>query len=415
MLPQLYAFPTGLFTTTGSQFLLKGVNWFGFETETYSPHGLWASSMDYLLDFLKREKFNAIRLPFSTEFAEKMDKMQPTAIDYSQNPDLKGKTAGQVMDILVRKCRQRGIYVMPDMHRFEGAGSIPSLWYDERFSEKRVIEAWKHIVSRYKNDSTVFAVDLKNEPHGPATWGTGDVKTDWAMAAERMGNAMLKINPKLLIFVEGIDRTKDHPHRTSWWGGCIDQVKRRPVKLNVPNRLVYSPHVYGPDVFDMAYFNKPSGFPKNLPAIWDSDFGHVRKEKLGPVIIGEWGGRNEPGSKDRIWQTALVDYFNKNGFRCATFYWSLNPNSGDTKGLLADDWRTPVRYRLEMTQRVCPNPTNLSPQKTAASQIFPSVPPAEIQRPIAPPMPLQTILDMVMRFPPFSFHYDQRNNAPGIG
>ena len=337
--------------------MLKGVNWFGFETETFSPHGLWSTSMDYLLDFLKKEKFNAVRLPFSTEFAEKMDTAYPTGIDFSQNPDLQGKKAGQVMDILIRKCRDRGIYVMPDMHRFEGRGQISELWYNERFSERRVIEAWKRIVSRYKNDQTVFAVDLKNEPHGRATWGTGDPKTDWALAAERMGNALLTVNPKLLVFVEGIERTKDHPTRTSWWGGSLDQVSRRPIKLKIPNRLVYSPHVYGPDVFYMSYF-RDKNFPKNLPAIWTSDWAFIKDKKLGPLVIGEWGGRNEPGSKDREWQTALVSFYEKKGLTCKSFYWCLNPNSGDTKGLLQDDWRTPVRYRLRMAERACPKPTH---------------------------------------------------------
>ena len=370
MLPQLYAFPNGLFTSpvasAGSQFFLKGINWFGFETETFSPHGLWSASMDYLLDFLQMEKFNALRVPFSTEFAENMDKLTPTSIDYVKNPDLKDKTAGQVMDILVKKCRDRGIYVMPDMHRFRGASGIPELWYNDEFPEKRVLDAWKKLVTRYKSDTTVFAADLKNEPHGPATWGSGDPKTDWAAAAERMGNALLDINPKLLIFVEGIERTKDHPNRTSWWGGSIDQIEKRPIKLKLPNRLVYSPHVYGPDVFNMPYFSKEAGFPKNLPAIWTSDFGYIRQKRLAPIVIGEWGGQNQPDSKDRVWQEAVTDYFLKNGLSCATFYWTLNPNSGDTKGVLADDWVTAVRHRLDMNQRVCPSPTVLVRPKANA-------------------------------------------------
>lgn len=346
--------------SAGTQFFLKGINWFGFETETYSPHGLWSASMDYLLDILQMEKFNALRVPFSTEFAENMDKLTPTGIDYVKNPDLEGKTSGQVLDILIKKCRERGIYVMPDMHRFRGASGIPELWYNSEFPEKRVIEAWKRIVTRYKNDTTVFAADLKNEPHGVATWKTGNLATDWASAAERIGNAILDVNPRLLIFVEGIDRTKD-PNRTSWWGGALDDVEKHPIKLKLPNRLVYSPHVYGPDVFNMKYFATDQGFPKNLPPIWNSDFGYLRKKGLAPVIIGEWGGQNNPGSKDRAWQEAVTKYFVENGFSCATFYWCLNPNSGDTKGVFDDDWSTTVKHRLEMIRRVCPNPTVLVP------------------------------------------------------
>lgn len=353
---ELFAFPTGLFNHIGTPFLLKGVNWFGFETETFCPHGLWRNSMDYLLNFLKKEKFNAVRVPISVEAALNLDKRRPTGIDFSKNPDLQGKTSGEVLDIFVKKCRKRGILVMPSMHRMDSTDGIPELWYSEKYPETRIIEAWKHIVSRYKNDPTLFAIDLKNEPHGPASWGDGNIKTDWAMASERIGNAMLRINPKLLIFVEGISKTKKG--ETSWWGGVVDKIQERPVRLAVKNKLVYSPHVYGPDVFMIDAFKQPT-FPRNLPRIWDAEWGYIRKQKLAPIIIGEWGGRNEANTNDRVWHDTIKTYFVKNGFSCATFYWSLNPNSGDTKGLLEDDWATPINHKLDALAYVCPNPTDL--------------------------------------------------------
>lgn len=353
---ELYAFPTGLFTSIGSRFLLKGVNWFGFETETFCPHGLWSTSMDYLLNFLQKEKFNAIRLPISTEAALNLDTKKPTGIDFSKNPDLRGKTAGEVLDIFVRKCRNRGILVMPSMHRFESTAGIPELWYSEKYPESRIIEAWKHIVSRYKNEPTLFAVDLKNEPHGVATWGSGNRKTDWNLASERIGNAILKANPKLLVFVEGISHTKTH--QVSWWGGVLDKVEKTPVRLSVPNKLVYSPHVYGPDVFPIAPFHEKT-FPKNMRGIWDAEWGYIRRKKVAPIIIGEWGGRNEPGTKDRAWHDTIANYFVENGFSCSTFYWSLNPNSGDTRGLLENDWQTPVKHKLDVLRKVCPNPSDI--------------------------------------------------------
>lgn len=351
---ELFAHPTGLFNSIGNRFLLKGINWFGFETETFCPHGLWSTSMDYLLNFLQREKFNAIRVPISVDFALNMDKKKPIGIDFSKNHDLIGKTGGQVLDTFISKCKKRGILVMPSMHRMEPTGGIPELWYDAKYPEHRIIEAWKHVVSRYKNEPTFFAVDLKNEPHGPATWGSGNNKTDWRLASERMGNAVLKINPKLLIFVEGIAHTKHA--EPSWWGGVVDDIQRYPVRLSVPNKLVYSPHVYGPDVFPIAPFSKPE-FPKNMRAIWDREWGYIRKQKIAPIVIGEWGGRNEPRTKDRVWHDTIKKYFVESGFSCATFYWSLNPNSGDTRGILADDWLTPIRHKLDALRYVCPNPT----------------------------------------------------------
>ncbi len=43
-----------------------------------------------------------------------------------------------------------------------------------------------------------------------------------------------------------------------------------------------------------------------------------------------------------------------------TFYWCLNPNSGDTGGLLDYDFTTPMTDKLKLLDRVQPNPTLIS-------------------------------------------------------
>jgi len=347
-------------TTVTQPFMLKGVNWFGFETETFSPHGLWSQSMDYLLGFLHDNKFNAIRVPFSVEFVEKMDTQIPLGIDISKNPFLHRKSCGEVLDVLVEKCKRKGILVMPDMHRMQSNGGIPPLWYDGAYTEARVIEAWKKLVARYKHDPYVFAVDLKNEPHGYARWGGMNPQLDWAKAAERIANEVLKVNPRLLVFVEGVEGRRDGTR--TWWGGTLDGVISRQPKLRVPYKLVYSPHVYGPDVYMMPSFTKPD-FPRNMPKIWTEDWGYLRTKKRGVVVIGEWGGRNIPGTLDARWHKAFADYLRNIGLACSTFYWTLNPNSADTGGLLQDDWKTPVLFKMDTLARLCPNPTRI-PIKT---------------------------------------------------
>ena len=47
----------------------------------------------------------------------------------------------------------------------------------------------------------MFAADIKNEPF-QATWGTGTASTDFNMAAQRIGNAIVN-DTNWLIFVEG--------------------------------------------------------------------------------------------------------------------------------------------------------------------------------------------------------------------
>ena len=100
------------------------------------------------------------------------------------------------------------------------------------------------------------------------------------------------------------------------------------MRLPIPNKLVYSPHVYGPDVHMQPYF-KPENFLSNMEPIWDRHFGFVTKNALGPAVCpGEWGGKAADGSKDQAWLRAIADYFAEN--KMDTFYWCLNPNSGDT-------------------------------------------------------------------------------------
>ncbi len=74
---------------------------------------------------------------------------------------------------------------------------------------------------------------MRNEPRSPATWG-GSSSTDWHAAAERGGNAVLAINPNLLVFVEGVN-----------YAGDLSGVATLPVQLNVANQLVYEAHDYG--------------------------------------------------------------------------------------------------------------------------------------------------------------------------
>lgn len=368
---------------------IKGVNWFGIETDVFAFHGLWSVSMKSILDFLQKNNFNAIRVPFSTEVALGLDTIKCKTIDTQANPNMIDWTVGKLLDFFVAECKKRGILVMFDMHRFVGTGNITELWYDEKNTEAVVIDAWKNIVTRYANDVNVFAYDLKNEPHGQATWGEGSSATDWASAAERIGNAILKLNPRTLIFVEGVEKYKGNG---SWWGGNFQGVKARPIKLNVPNKLVYSPHVYGPSVSPQEYFNH-STYPTNLQSIWDKDFGYVKKENLGTIVIGEWGGWMKTENKDDVWQQTVGKYFKERDIDY--FYWCLNPNSGDTGGLLGENWTTPVVAKLNLLNSVSPNPTKFKFNAALVVPVAPVVPVTPLA-PVTPIVPVTPVVPVVV-------------------
>ncbi len=356
---------------------IKGLNWFGMETDAYCPHALWQVSISSLFDFITKNGFNAIRLPFTTEFALGLDTLKCTTINYSLNPQMKDWTAGQMMDFMLAECNKRGIAVLLSMHRFTSKGEIPELWYDNDFSENKVIDAWKKMIQRYKKYNCLFGIDLKNEPHGKASWGDGNISTDWARASERISLEIHKISPRLLIFVEGISRCLNGD--ITWWGGSLEGVQNSQIKLSVQNKLVYSPHVYGPDVFPMSHF-KDSNFPSNMNAIWEKEWAYIHKKNLGTVVIGEWGGRNRANTDDRKWHDAVSKYFVANGYT-NTFYWCLNPNGGDTGGVLDQDWKTPIMDKLNIIRNVCPNPTKFNFQSSQPQQSQPQQPKPQPQQP----------------------------------
>jgi aryl-phospho-beta-D-glucosidase BglC (GH1 family) len=311
---------------------LSGLNWFGFETSNYAPYGLEQRNWGEVLDQIKELGYNVIRLPFSNAMLE--PGARPSNIDYSLNPDLDGLTSLQVMDKIITGAGERNIKIILDNHR-STAGDGPEsngLWYTGAYPESRWIEDWKMLAARYNGNLTVIGMDLRNEPFG-GCWGCDDPATDWRLAAERAGNAILSVNPDLLIIVQGVS---DHNGQSTLWGGNLLGAKDHPVRLDISNRLVYSAHEYPHSVAPRSGFNG-ADYPNNLPAVWDKYWGYLVKENIAPVLIGEFGTRYET-VEDRQWLQTFQGYIQQN--RLSWTFWSLNPNSGDTGGLLLDDWNS---------------------------------------------------------------------------
>ena len=173
----------------GEEVTLTGVNWFGFETDTYAPHGLWSRNYEDMLDQIRDAGFNTIRLPYSNELFEP-GSTPGQAINYSLNPDLKGLSGLDLMDKIVEAATDRGLMVLLDRHR-PTAEAQSALWYTPEVSEQRWISDWVMLAEHYRDNPLVIGADLHNEPRGEATWGDGNRATDWRLAAERAGNAIL--------------------------------------------------------------------------------------------------------------------------------------------------------------------------------------------------------------------------------
>ena len=337
----LYACGGRLYRGQGEPVRLTGVNWFGFETETLAPHGLWSRQLDTLLDQIQALGYNAIRLPYSDDLFD--PQRHPSGINTALNPDLQGLSALELLDRVVAGAAARGLVVVLDRHRPTVAGQS-LLWYTDAVDEATWIAHLVYLARRYRDQPAVIGLDLHNEPGGPATWGSGDPQTDWRLAAERAGNAVLAAHPYLLIFVQGVER--DGP-TWYWRGGNLRGAGRAPVRLSIPGRLVYSPHDYGPGVYPQPWFDDWR-FPLNLPLVWDHFWGYLAQSGQAPVVIGEFGGRSTGLDREGRWQRALLAYSARYGL--GFFAWSLNPNSADTGGVLGDDWLSIVAGRQALYQ-----------------------------------------------------------------
>ena len=359
----------GWLSTSGNQIVdsaghtvqIAGVNWFGFESSTFAPHGLWTRGYKDMMDQMVDLGFNTIRLPFSSEMLH--TSAAPNGIDFNKNPDLQGLSALQIMDKIVDYAGQLGLKIILDHHRSNaGAGTSDNgLWYDSQYTQAAWINDWKMLAARYADDPAVIGADLHNEPYN-GTWGGGGAN-DWALAAETAGNAIGTVNANWLIFVEGVGTYKGESY---WWGGNLMGVRDRPIDLALDDKLVYSAHDYPNSVYKQPWF-QGADFPANLPAKFDQMWGYIYKEGIAPVWIGEFGTKLvDP--KDAPWLEAITSYlggdFNNDGTSDLAAgqkgpswtFWSWNPNSGDTGGILTDNWTgvnqtkmgylTPIEYEF---------------------------------------------------------------------
>ena len=376
----------------GRTVVLQGVNWFGLETSTHAPHGLWTRDYKDMIGQIADLGFNTIRLPFSLQALRSTN---TSGIDYSsgKNADLAGKTPQQVMDAIIAEAGRRGLMVVLDNHSQADDGYMYDLWYGQAgFTENDWVTTWTALAKRYATTPNVVAFDLKNEPHGSATWGTGTA-TDWRRAAERAGNAVLAVNPKVLIIVEGIEGQVAGGQLLNqhWWGGNLEGVRANPVRLNVPGRLVYSPHEYGPGVYAQPWFSDPN-MSTILADRWTMGFGFIHDAGIAPILVGEFGAKNvTTATVEGRWIRQFADYLGRKGMSWT--YWSWNPNSGDTGGVLMDDWRTVHPAKMDLLRALTarsPIDYGVTPTPSPTPTPKPTPTPTATPKPTPTPTPTAT-------------------------
>lgn len=343
----------------GKPVWLTGVNWFGFNADERVFHGLWSANITTVTKSMADRGLNVVRVPISAELLLEWragTTIVPNVNTYA-NPELAGLNNLQVFDYWLDLCEQNGLKVILDVHSAEAdnSGHVYPMWYKGDVTTEDVYKGWEWIADRYKDNDTIIAADLKNEPHGTqgaterAKWDESTDIDNFKHFAETAASRILAKNPNLLILVEGIEiYPKDGKTWTStgltdyhnmWWGGNLRGVAEHPVDLGAhQDQLVYSPHDYGPLVFQQPWFQGTAWNRQTLERdVWDPNWLYIHKEEIAPLLIGEWGGFLDGGPNEK-WMVALRDLIVEQ--RLHHTFWVLNPNSGDTGGLLNNDWTT---------------------------------------------------------------------------
>ncbi|KAI1356879.1 endoglucanase E1 [Xylaria sp. FL0043] len=338
--------------TTGRRFKLASVNWYGGSDELFIPGGLDIQHRSVIAASVRRLGFNSVRLPYSDEMV--IANPYIDARHLTANPDLFGQRALDIFAAVVEALTDAGIAVIVNNHITTatwccGGDPCDAGWANDHLgplcrisqSEEDWIQHWETVMERFVDNPYVIGADLRNEVRG--VWGTMPWSR-WATAAEKCGNRLLRMNKDWLIIVEGTESGND-----------LSGARTRPVVLDVPDRVVYSAHVYawsgwgssGGRFAKRSYASFIQAMRKNWAYLVEGD--------VAPVWVGEFGAPRHPGEGDANYWSNLLRYLKRID---ADFgYWAINPrkphdNVKEGYSLVEDDWITPLLdYRMrDMTE-----------------------------------------------------------------
>lgn len=200
----------------------------------------------------------------------------------------------ELLDNLVNWCKKYNLYVIIDMHGAPGGqtganiddspNDQPELFTNPDY-EKRLIDLWVKIADRYKDEPTVAAFDLLNEPLPGRTGAAEKYKDRLEPLYKRITAAIRAVDKKHMITLEGCDWAND-------WS-----VFTKPFDDNV----FYQFHYYCWD---------------NVETLKGIDNFLARREQLHtPVWVGE------TGEKDKTIYWGTTQYFEAHNIGWSFWPW----------------------------------------------------------------------------------------------
>lgn len=351
---------TKILTPGGSQYIISGINWYGFETPDYVAHGLWSYDITTILSLVKSYGYNTLRLPYSNQMWES----NPVPQNDVGCTSCTGLHSRDVLATIINDAGALGLHVILDDHRSEAGESAEQsgLWYTSAYPESSWISDWVSVqhwvhgtaqtlgstdsvkVNYLASDGLpiVLGYDLRNEPHvagsypqqyaAGAEWGSGDGISpatnpnpnpfapscvsasscvDWRLAAERAGDTILGdaaahswSTP--LLFVEGTSNYPTAsgtqaagPYAGTWWGGNLQGVNGN------------SNNAGAPVVFNVGGSASSLGAAVNHQIVYSA-------HEYGPTLFQQSWFNSSTCYKSGCSSSSLVDVWNSNWAYLAT-------------------------------------------------------------------------------------------------
>ncbi|MBQ3524059.1 MAG: cellulase family glycosylhydrolase [Clostridia bacterium] len=250
--------------------ILKGVNlgnwllwetWMGFVPE-YTHDWAYYDTLQVLIDRFGEEKTAEIVKTYEENFITEDDIAQIEKLGFNcvrvpfwyrnfMTEDLKWLSENhddnkgfQKLDWLISTCEKYGIYVMLDLHGAPGGQSKNHCTgkagrnelYENENMMNATVELWSVIAERYKDNKTVCAYDLLNEPQNNGGY-EGDYS--WSAESEEAVSRTNKAYDKLYKAIREIDKN----HIISFEGVWSTTVLPNPQEMGYEN-LLYQLHLY---------------------------------------------------------------------------------------------------------------------------------------------------------------------------
>ncbi len=284
----------------GEKIVLKGINlgnwllwetWMGFVPE-YTDDWGYFDTLKVFVERFGEEKANEIVKIFEDNFITEEDIAQIEKLGFNcvrvpfwyrnfMTEDLEWLTENhndnrgfQKLDWLISTCEKYGIYVMLDLHGAPGGQSMNHCTgkagrnelYENEKMMNATVELWRAIAERYKEDKTVVAYDLLNEPQN-----NGGYEGDYSWTSESE-EAVSRTNKAYDILYKAI-REIDKNHIISFEGIWSTTVLPDPDEMGYEN-VLYQLHLYDSEKGMIRYRVK--------------ELKTARKDWGVAVIVGEY-------------------------------------------------------------------------------------------------------------------------------